>query len=218
LLRARGRDHLRRGVAISWRPQAQAPLLTVVAGIADAVGFITMGGVFAANMTGNTVLAGIALAEDKHLDAARHLAPLVAFFIGALLARLLVRLWQKPAIPLLLEALIIAGMGFLPVTMEPAVLILAFAMGLQASGMTHFSGTAISTVVVTSTLARTAETSLDALWRPQQPKPTTIATPGLLALTWAGYLAGAALGALLLHATPFPLIAPAILLVIVVLL
>ena len=177
-----------------------------------------MGGVFAANMTGNTVLAGIAVAEGHHDDAVRHLTPLVAFFIGALLARLMLRLWQRPAIPLLLEAAIIAAMGFLPVSGEAAVLVLALAMGLQASGMTHFSGAAISTVVVTSTLARTAETTLDTVWRTKQPKAPTIATPGLLALVWAGYLAGAAVGALLLHATPLPLLVPALLLVIVVLL
>ncbi len=193
-------------------------MLTVVAGIADAVGYITMGGVFAANMTGNTVLAGIAIAERQHSDAVRHLTPLVAFFIGALLARLALRLGQRPAIPLLLEAAIIAAMGFLPLAGEAAVLVLALAMGLQASGLTHFSGTAISTVVVTSTLARTAETTLDTVWRPSQPKAPTIATPGLLALVWAGYLVGAAAGALLLHLLPYPLLVPAALLVIVVLL
>ncbi len=75
------------------RPQIQATLLTIIAGISDAVGYITMGGVFAANMTGNTVLAGIALSEGRYPDAGRHLAPLVAFFIGAMLARLLLRLW-----------------------------------------------------------------------------------------------------------------------------
>ncbi len=47
----------------------RATTLTIVAGIADAVGYITMGGVFAANMTGNTVLAGIAAAERNHTDA-----------------------------------------------------------------------------------------------------------------------------------------------------
>ena len=43
------------------RQIVQATGLTIVAGMADAVGYITMGGVFAANMTGNTVLAGIAV-------------------------------------------------------------------------------------------------------------------------------------------------------------
>ncbi len=56
------------------RPQIQATLLTIVAGIADAVGYITMGGVFAANMTGNTVLAGIAAAQRDYTDAWHHLA------------------------------------------------------------------------------------------------------------------------------------------------
>jgi len=55
----------------SARDTAQATILTVIAGIADAVGYITMGGVFAANMTGNTVLAGIAAAQRLHQPAAR---------------------------------------------------------------------------------------------------------------------------------------------------
>jgi len=41
------------------------------------------------------------------------------------------------------------------------VLILALAMGIQASAITHFSGVAVSTVVVTSTLARAADATLD---------------------------------------------------------
>jgi uncharacterized membrane protein YoaK (UPF0700 family) len=194
----------------------QAALLTLIAGIADAVGFITMGGVFAANMTGNTVLAGIAIAQGEHHDAMRHLTPLVAFFLGAMLARLLLRVWHKAAVPLLIEAVIIAGLGFLSVEREPAVLILAFAMGLQAAGMTHFGGTAISTVVVTSTLARTAEATLDSIWRSQQAPLPPVARPWLLALSWTGYLAGAAIGAGLLHVMSVPLIVPALLLVIVV--
>ena len=46
-----------------------------------------MGGVFAANMTGNTVLAGIAAAQGNHVDAWHHFTPLLAFFLGAMLAR-----------------------------------------------------------------------------------------------------------------------------------
>ena len=51
---------------IATRPTFQAALLTLVAGMADAVGYISLGGIFAANMTGNTVLAGIALAEGQY--------------------------------------------------------------------------------------------------------------------------------------------------------
>jgi uncharacterized membrane protein YoaK (UPF0700 family) len=200
------------------RPQIQATLLTIVAGIADAVGYITMGGVFAANMTGNTVLAGIALAEGRYPDAGRHLSPLVAFFIGAMLARLLLRLWHKQMIPILLEAAIIGAMSFLPLANESAVLVLAFAMGLQASAITQFGGVSVSTVVVTSTLARTADAALDHLWPAEAGKLAVVATPRLLMLTWLGYLVGAVAGGLLLHAVAWPLIVPAVLLVIVVLL
>jgi uncharacterized membrane protein YoaK (UPF0700 family) len=200
------------------RPQIQATLLTIVAGISDAVGYITMGGVFAANMTGNTVLAGIAVAEGRYPDAGRHLAPLVAFFIGAMLARLLLRLWNRPMIPILLEAAVIGAMGFLPLGTESAVLILAFAMGLQASAITQFGGVSVSTVVVTSTLARTADAALDHLWPAEAAKLPVVATPRLLLLTWLGYLVGAVAGGLLLHAVAWPLLVPAVLLVIVVLL
>jgi uncharacterized membrane protein YoaK (UPF0700 family) len=188
----------------------------VVAGIADAVGYITMGGVFAANMTGNTVLAGIALAEGHTVKAVHLLAPLVAFFVGALLAYLLLRLRHKPASPLLIEALLIGVVGFLPIGIEPAVLVLALAMGVQSNAMTHFGGAAISTVVVTSTLARTAEAALDLVWKPQKPAPSAAPKPRLLALTWTGYLVGAVAGALLLHLVPYPLLVPAALLVLVI--
>ncbi len=217
MLRRRGRDHLRRGVAIV-RPQIQATLLTIIAGIADAVGYITMGGVFAANMTGNTVLAGIALAEGRYPDAGRHLAPLVAFFIGAMLARLLLRLWARSMIPILLEAAIIGAMGFVPLAAESAVLVLAFAMGLQASAITQFGGVSVSTVVVTSTLARTADAALDRLWPAEVAPLPAVTTPRLLMLTWVGYLVGAVLGGLLLHLVAWPLIVPAVLLVVVILL
>ena len=200
------------------RPQIQATLLTIIAGISDAVGYITMGGVFAANMTGNTVLAGIALAEGRYPDAGRHLAPLVAFFIGAMLARLLLRLWARPMIPILLEAAVIGIMGFLPLGPESSVLVLAFAMGLQASAITQFGGISVSTVVVTSTLARTADAALDRLWPAEAGKLPVVATPRLLMLTWIGYLVGAVAGGLLLQVVAWPLLVPAVLLVIVVLL
>ena len=200
------------------RPQIQATLLTIVAGIADAVGYITMGGVFAANLTGNTVLAGIALAEGRYPDAGRHLSPLAAFFVGAMLARLLLRLWRRPMIPILLEAAIIGAMSFLSIGTEADVLVIAFAMGLQASAITQFGGVSVSTVVVTSTLARTADAALDRFWPAEGGKLPVVATPRLLMLTWLGYLVGAVAGGVLLHAVAWPLIVPAVLLVIVVLL
>jgi len=199
------------------KPHMQAFLLTVVAGIADAVGYILMGGVFTANMTGNTVLAGIAAAEGFYGLAAERLAPLITFFLGAMAARLMLRLLRRPITPLLLEAALLAVVGFLPIGREPSVLIVAAAMGLQASALTHFGGTAVSTVVVTSTLARMADATLDRMWSaaPARPLPS-ISTPRQLTLTWIGYFAGAIAGTVLLHILPWPLLVPAVLLLAVI--
>ena len=199
-------------LASPTRDTLRATILTLIAGIADAVGYITMGGVFAANMTGNTVLAGIAAAQRNYTDAWQHLAPLLAFFLGAMLSRLLLRLSHKPTAGLLVEAALLAVVGFLPISPELAVLILAVAMGVQASAITHFSGNAVSTVVVTSTLARTADTLLDRLWPGAKGPLPVVANLPLLALTWVGYLAGAVAGALLLAAMPYPLLVPVALL------
>jgi uncharacterized membrane protein YoaK (UPF0700 family) len=197
-------------------PRLQATLLAVVAGMADAVGYITMGGIFAANMTGNTVLAGISLAEGQYELAAKRFIPLFAFFLGAMLARLLLRLLYKPAVPLLLEAALIACVGFLPVGLEPQVMIVALAMGLQASALTHFGGTAASTVVVTSTLARLGDAAVDRLWRAEKRALPAVTTPLLLSLTWLAYLGGATAGGVLSHLIAHPLAVPAALLLIVV--
>ena len=199
-------------LATPTRDTVRATILTVIAGIADAVGYMTMGGVFAANMTGNTVLAGIAAAQRNYTDAWHHLAPLLAFFVGAMLSRLLLRLSHKPTAGLLVEAALIAGVGFLPISPEPALLILAMAMGVQASAITHFSGNAISTVVVTSTLARTADAVLDRLWPGEKKTLPAVTNLPLLALTWIGYLVGAVAGALLLATIPYPLLVPVVLL------
>ena len=202
---------------IANKPRLQAGLLTIVAGLADAVGYVAMGGVFAANMTGNTVLAGLSLGEGQLDLAAKRLAPLVTFFLGAMLARLLLRLFHRPAVPLLLEAALLAVVGLLlPFGREPALMLVALAMGLQASAITHFGGTAVSIVVVTSTLARIAEAALDRMWPTGRALPS-VATPRLLALTWIGYLAGAVGGVLLVRAVAWPFLIPAALLLIAVL-
>lgn len=194
-------------------PALQAAGLTFVAGIADAVGYITMGGVFAANMTGNTVLAGIAAAQHDYGGTWRHAAPLIFFFAGAMLSHLLLRLTERPTAGLLLEAVLLAGIGFLPVVPEARVTIVALAMGVQASAITHFAGRSVSTVVVTTTLARGADALVDRFWPDKSAAaPPAVAGRRVLELTWTAYLAGAVAGALLVPILAWPLLVPAALL------
>jgi uncharacterized membrane protein YoaK (UPF0700 family) len=72
-----------------WAGSGQGPLppllvlLTVVTGLVDAVSYLTFGHVFVANMTGNVVFLGFALAGAPGLSASASLVALSAFFLGA---------------------------------------------------------------------------------------------------------------------------------------
>jgi uncharacterized membrane protein YoaK (UPF0700 family) len=57
--------------------------LTVVTGVVDAVSYIALGHVFVANMTGNIVLLGFALAGAPTLSVPASLTALGAFLVGA---------------------------------------------------------------------------------------------------------------------------------------
>ncbi|MGW3044549.1 YoaK family protein [Kitasatospora sp. NPDC001159] len=59
-------------------------VLTVVTGVVDAVSYLELGHVFVANMTGNVVFLGFALAGAANLSATASLAALAAFLLGAL--------------------------------------------------------------------------------------------------------------------------------------
>ena len=109
----------------------------------------------------------------------------------------------------------IGVVGVVDIGMEPAVMVVAFAMGIQASSITSFAGSAVSTVVVTSTLARTADAAVDRLWPGAGVTPSSVTNTQLLTLTWSGYLIGAVAGALLIGAMAYPLLVPAALLLLV---
>src|SRR5882724_2779755 len=60
-------------------------LFTAVTGLVDAVSYIALGHVFTANMTGNIVFLGFALAGVPGVSALRSLTALAAFLVGALI-------------------------------------------------------------------------------------------------------------------------------------
>jgi uncharacterized membrane protein YoaK (UPF0700 family) len=59
--------------------------MSVVTGIVDAVSFLALGRVFTANMTGNVVLLGFAIAGAPGLSISRSVVALLAFLSGAVL-------------------------------------------------------------------------------------------------------------------------------------
>src|SRR5580700_8536704 len=134
-----------------------AGLLCGAAGFADAVGYVNSG-VFAANMTGNTVLAGLALA-GRHWDVALQRGmTLAAFFLGVVIASLLLRLLRgRTTWPLIGEVALILAAAFIEPSANLSIALIATAMGMQAVAVTRFHSVVASTVVVTSTMARLAE-------------------------------------------------------------
>jgi len=63
-------------------------LLTMIllTGIVDAISYLALGRVFVANMTGNVIFIGFALAGEKSLSVSSALVALSAFFVGAVLS------------------------------------------------------------------------------------------------------------------------------------
>src|SRR2546423_4998766 len=88
--------HLSAPLTDAWRTMVPAagdpygplpPLLlalTVVTGLVDAVSYLVLGHVFVANMTGNVVFLGFALAGASGFSIAASLVALAAFSLGAL--------------------------------------------------------------------------------------------------------------------------------------
>src|ERR1700737_3493674 len=61
-------------------------LMTIVTGAVDAVSFLRLGHVFVANMTGNVVFLGFALAGSSGFSVSASLVALGAFLAGAAIA------------------------------------------------------------------------------------------------------------------------------------
>jgi uncharacterized membrane protein YoaK (UPF0700 family) len=192
-----------------------AALLCLACGIADAIGYL-YASVFAANMTGNTVLAGISLAKRDHVGALAAASTFVTFFVGAMAGRRLLRRARSPWLPLLAEALVLTAAAVIDPERALAVTLVAFAMGMQATAITSFRGRAVSTVVVTSTLARLAEAASDAIARDRSmAEPNGDGGAMLLAMTWISYACGATLAVFFASLVEKPLLVSATIVLVV---
>lgn len=144
--------------------------LTLVTGLVDAVSYLGLGHVFTANMTGNVVLLGFAVAGAPHLSMARSFASLGAFFIGALVGgrvgsslasaargRWLLVTGSAEAVLLFGAAVASLHLELGAETLTPrlfaVVMLTALAMGLRMSTVRRLAVADITTTVLTTTLA-----------------------------------------------------------------
>jgi len=162
-----------------WSGSGHGPLpallvmLTVVTGLVDAVSYLALGHVFVANMTGNVVFLGFALAGAPGLSAPASLVALGAFLVGAAAggrigARLAshrghhLRTATALALPAVLAASLVAGLAGTPFSGGPRyalIVLLALAMGAQNATARRLAVPDLTTTVLTQTLTGVAADS-----------------------------------------------------------
>ena len=193
---------------------ARVGLLCLVAGMVDAYGYMTLGHVFAANMTGNTVLLAIAAVRGELASSMSYVLTLCAFAAGSVFGAVLKRASGRAYVPLLLAALLLAATG-LAAPGRAMLGAIAIVMGLQATSVSKFGATSLQTIVITGPIVRLAEGLVDLLWSGKGADTRAAADASAHnGLAWIAYGAGACLGAagVALGGTPLILVVPALLL------
>jgi len=157
-------------------PSLRAALLTLslVTGIVDAVSVLGFG-VFTANMTGNVVFLGFAVAEASGFSIGRSATSLGAFLVGALIggrlgiAKAGVRRGWLTTVAVCEAALLfvaaLASLGFDTASAKPAynlyamIIFMAIAMGLRNATVRQLAVPDLTTTVLTLTLTGLAADS-----------------------------------------------------------
>lgn len=190
--------------------------LAFAAGYIDALSYLGLGRVFTANMTGNTVLLGIALAQLDGDAVARSSLALAGFLAGAAAGAWIVErdnsasLWPRGVIfALSLEWLILlafaVGWQFagdvLPAAAATELLIVfsALAMGVQSAAVLRLEVAGIATTYITGTLTNLVTRVMGKSRRRSKP---AFPRSRLLGAVWIVYLGGAATAAVDLQLDP----------------
>lgn len=173
----------------------RAALLCLISGYVDAIGYLDYGHVFAANMTGNTVLLWISVAQGAWPRVITYALTLTSFLAGGLLSEGTKRAGAAPVLPLLLSGVPLVVMYTAGLQDDWALAALAFGMGLQGASVSRFADINVQTVVITSTILKLAESIVHRV----VPTRSDLASPlprhafPVFWSTWLAYGTGAAL-------------------------
>lgn len=173
--------------------------LALAAGSVDALTYLGLGRVFTANMTGNTVLLGVAVAEESSSDALRALIALGGFCLGAAAGMLLIgdrkASWPRLVWPVFaletvaLAALLAVWLAAGTSSLRSLLVVLSgVAMGAQSAAVRISELAGVKTTYMTSTL-------LNALARLIPAARQRSTDSRLPAFAWAIYALGAIAGA-----------------------
>ena len=149
--------------------------LAWVAGYVDAVGFLTLAGLFVAHMSGNTVRLGVFVGGGDWSMAAQRLVPIVVFTLGIVVGIALCEALSRRSIPVparvlgieavLLFVFMVVGRAVLGSDSAPAgswdyyllATVVVLAMGLQNVALRRVAGLPIHTTFVTGMLTYLGE-------------------------------------------------------------
>jgi len=187
-------------------------VLSVIAGSVDVIGFLGLGALFIAHITGNLVVLAARTAAGEHASAA-HLLSVPMFIIVLFAARLLAAALDRLAIatlrPLLLLQFMFLG-GFLAISIavgSPAdpsspVMMVATMLGVSAMAVQNVLvqislKEAPSTAVMTTNLTRFVADLVE-VWLGSDPagRAKAMARAGRTGIAIAGFVVGACLAAL----------------------
>jgi uncharacterized membrane protein YoaK (UPF0700 family) len=174
--------------------------LTCLTGVVDAVSYLMLGHVFVANMTGNVVFIGFALAGASGLSAPASLAALASFLLGAALGgrigalipahrgRLLRGAGATPSVALIFALIVsLAVSGPLTGSVRYALLIpLALGMGIQNATAQRLAVPELTTTVLTRTLTGLASEGTALGGKGAQPGRRVVAVAAMLLGAVAG--------------------------------
>jgi uncharacterized membrane protein YoaK (UPF0700 family) len=141
-------------------------VLTVLTGVVDAVSILSLGRVFVANMTGNVVFVGFALAGAPGFSLAASLSALGGFLVGAAIGGVAVDRLEShrgrlvigmaaAELALVLAALLLAalaGSHYSGAAQDGIAALLALAMGIQNAVVRRLKVFDLTTTVLTMTL------------------------------------------------------------------
>src|SRR5258708_12952827 len=182
--------------------------MTAVAGLVDAVSFLSLGRVFTANMTGNIVLLAFATAHVSGLSIARSSTALLAFLVGATLGgRVMARASADSQIRFAAQAFLLevaflfaasfCGIGYRGVLLEHSfqpfalIALTALAMGTRNAAVRKLAIPDLTTTVLTLTITGIgADSSLAHGTNPTLPRTVR---------SIAAMFLGAALGAVVIR-------------------
>jgi uncharacterized membrane protein YoaK (UPF0700 family) len=149
-------------------------LLTFVTGFVDAYSYLALGHVFVANMTGNVVFSGFAVAGAPGFSLAASLTALAAFAIGALAGGRIARIHAAHRgrhlstsilieTAIMLAAYLVAQLGPSPdktaATRYLLIALLGIGMGVQNAAARSLAVPDLTTTVLTLTITGTSADS-----------------------------------------------------------